>query len=199
MLPKLDLYKSHKAEYATPKKPLLIEIGPANYLAISGQGRPGGEAFQMCIGALYAVAYTVKMTRKFAGLQDYAVCKLEGQYFGDFVQTLPDEWRWRLLIRTPDFVTKTDLDRAAATLLEKGKGAEVQDVKLETLAEGRCVQMLHVGPYERESETVAIMKTLAESQGLKLNGPHHEIYLSDPRRVAPEKLRTILRVPVARA
>ena len=91
------------------------------------------------------------------------------------------------------------MDRAAVTLLKRGKAAEVKEVKLERLDEGRCVQMLHVGPYEREHETIAKMKSFAEQKGLQLVGPHHEIYLSDPRRVPPDRLRTILRQPVAKS
>jgi hypothetical protein len=199
--PKLDLYKTHRDEYAAPKQPVLLHIKPARYLAISGQGAPGGNSFTARIGALYAIAFTVKMTRKFAGRRDYAVCKLEGQwFFDDEPAKIPkDQWRWKLLIRTPDFVTPAELDKAAATLLQRGKPAEVKEVKLERLEEGRCVQMLHVGPYEREPETMATMKSFAGRKGLQLAGPHHEIYLSDPRRVPPERLRTILRAPVAKS
>lgn len=197
---KIDLCKLHKAEYAAPKKPVLLEIGPAHYLTASGQGRPGGDVFQARIGALYGMAYTVKMTRKFAGLQDYAVGKLEAQYFfdGDPAGLPFDEWRWRLMIRTPDFVTQAELDQAVETHRKKGKAGDVREVKLETLTEGRCVQMLHVGPYDREGDTIAVMQAFAEQHGLKLSGPHHEIYVSDPRRVAPERLRTILREPVVK-
>lgn len=199
--PKLDLCKLHKADYATPKKPVLLEIKPAQYLAIEGQGSPGGERFNACLGALYGAAFTLKMTRKFAGKQDYAVCKLEAQYFfdGDPAMIRQEEWRWKMLIRTPDFISASDLKSAAATLLKKGKPREVEEVKLETLKEGTCVQMLHIGPYDRECETIEKMCAFAKEEGYELNGPHHEIYLSDPRRVPPEKLKTILREPVKRA
>jgi hypothetical protein len=198
MKPKLDLYKTHKDEYATTKQPILLQMKPGRYFAISGQGAPGGDSFTARIGALYAVAFTVKMTYKLSGLQDYAICKLEGQWFFDEdpAKVPRDQWRWKLLIRTPDFVTKTDLAKATAALLKSGKPAEVKDVRLETIKEGRCVQMLHVGPYERERETVAKMRLLAEEKGLLLSGPLHEIYLSDPRRVPPERMKTILRQPV---
>ena len=197
---KIDLYKQHKTEYVTPRKPALIKTNPAQYLAIAGQGAPGGERFTACIGALYGAAFTIKMTRKFAGKQDYAVCKLEGQWFfeGDLAKIPKDKWKWRLLIRTPDFVTQTDLKTAAATLLKRGKSREVEEVKLETINEGQCVQMLHVGPYEKECETIAVMREFAEGRGLRFAGPHHEIYLSDPRRVPPERLKTILREPVTK-
>ncbi len=198
--PKLDLYKLHKAEYAATRKPALIDLKPATYLAISGQGAPGGEQFTASIGALYAVAFTIKMTRKFAGKQDYAVCKLEGQWWtkhdSDFADQPRDQWRWQLLIRTPDFVGEADLRQAVAALLKRGKGEDTKRVRLESLAEGPCVQMLHVGPYERECDTIALMQAFAEKQQLKFSGRHHEIYLSDPRRVPPERLKTILRHPV---
>lgn len=198
---KLDLYKLHKAEYAKPKKPTLVEIQPATYLSILGHGAPGGEVFQAKIGALYSMAFTVKMTRKFEGLGDYAVCKLEGLWWCDeeeeeLSRVPPERWQWQLMIRTPDFIDQQDLDKAAAKLVEKGKHLEVKEVALATLDEGLCVQMLHIGPYEREGETIARMKEFVESQDLSFHGRHHEIYLSDPRRVPPERLKTILRHPV---
>ena len=152
MTAKLDLYKLHKAEYAMPKKPALVRTKPAQYLAINGQGAPGGPRFTACIGALYGAAFTIKMTRKFAGKQDYAVCKLEGQWFmdGETACRPKDEWKWKLMIRTPDFISPEDLKTAVATLLKRGKSREVEEVALETIDEGACVQMLHVGPYEKE-------------------------------------------------
>lgn len=198
---KVDLYKVHKADYVSPRKPVLLMVQPATYLAISGRGEPGGTVFTEKIGALYGVAFTIKMTRKFGGQQDYAVCKLEAQWWSgngkeEFWREPKSEWCWKLLIRTPDFVQKNELSQAVAALLEKGKSRAVKEVKMESLAEGQCVQMLHVGPYEREGETVALMKAYAEENGKELHGLHHEIYLSDPRRVPAERLRTILRQPV---
>jgi hypothetical protein len=198
---KLDLFKECRAEYTAKRNPLLVDVGPAVYLGITGQGAPGGEAFSAAIGALYAVAYTIKMTRKFAGLGDYGVCKLEGQYWGEgkescWVALPKEQWCWQLLIRTPDFVKQKDLKSAASALSEKGKGAEIGRVQRVELREGTCVQMLHVGPYEEEGKTFDEMQEFIAGQGLRLHGRHHDIYLSDPRRVAPEKLRTILRHPV---
>jgi hypothetical protein len=199
---KIDLYKLHKTEYAATRKPALVEVKPATYLAISGQGAPGGERFTASIGALYGVAFTIKMTRKFAGKQDYAVCKLEGQWWsepGKDLAKLPlDQWLWNLLIRSPDFINEEDLRQAVAVLLKRGKGEDVKQVRLETLAEGPCVQMLHVGPYDKECETIQVMKAFAEKRQLQFSGKHHEIYLSDPRRVPPDRLKTILRQPVQR-
>ena len=197
---KLDLHKQHKNEYITPKNPTLVEIGPVPYLAIEGRGEPGGEEFTAKVGAMYAAAFTIKMTRKFAGLGDYKVCHLEGLWWTDRTGSIwrqpRDQWRWKLFIRVPAFIIADDLKKAKRTLLDKGKGPETQQVKLETIKEGQCVQMLHVGPYSAESETVDAMRRFAEENGLAFHGLHHEIYLSDPRRVPADRLRTILRQPV---
>ena len=198
---KIDLNKLCKADYVAPKKPVLLNVNKATYLAIAGRGAPGQTEFQARIGALYAMAYTIKMTRKFGGEQDYTIGKLEAQYWTEepgrcFSEIPKEQWCWKMLIRTPDFVQPAELEQAVAVLLKRGKSPEVAEVRLESLTEGRCVQMLHVGPYDRESETVAVMQALAESKKLSFHGLHHDIYLSDPRRVAPEKLKTILRHPV---
>jgi hypothetical protein len=197
---KVDLYRQYSKEYAASRTPALVKVGPATYLSISGQGGPGGEAFTDAIGALYGVAFTSKMTRKFAGKGDYVVCKLEGLWPGFSAEPVPEknQWHWQLLIRTPKFVTANDITQAIAVLLKRGKGAEVERVHLQSLEEGLCVQALHVGPYDNESATVATMKSCAEREGLRLCGTLHEIYLSDPRRVAPARLRTILRHPIER-
>ena len=195
---KIDLFKEHKREYAATAKPAVIKMSRAAYLAIDGRGAPGGDAFTAAIGALYGVAFTVKMTRKFDGRQDYAIGKLEALW-GDGAACLPadqKDWTWKLMIRTPDFVAGEEIAQAAAVLLKRGKGEEVRQVRLEFLDEGACVQALHVGPYDTEAETIALMKTFAGSKGLAFHGRHHEIYLSDPRRIPPERLKTILRQPV---
>ena len=200
---KIDLLKLFKEEYTQPKKPVLLDVKPAVYLAIEGQGEPGGESFTQRIGALYSIAYTVKMTRKFAGQQDYTVGRLEAQWWTDQptqnFATLPQNlWRWKLLIRIPEFVTPEELNRAVDVIRKRGKTEPVDQVRLETIGEGRCVQMLHVGPYDQEQKTVDIMRAHAARQGYDFNGRHHEIYISDPRRVEPARLKTILRQPVRR-
>jgi len=196
---KLDLYSKYSKEYAASPTAALVTVGPATYLSISGKGAPGGPAFTEAIGALYGVAFTVKMTRKFAGKQDYVVSKLEGLWpcFKDG-EPVPDkeQWPWRMMIRTPDFIKPSEIEDALTVLRKRGKGAGADRVCLESIEEGQCVQSLHVGPYENEGATMCAMKSFAESKGLKLRGVHHEIYLSDPRRVAPAKLKTILRHPV---
>jgi len=180
---------------------VLIRTKRAKYLTFTGRGAPAGEAFQKAIGALYNVAYTLKMAKKFAG-RDYKVCHLEGLWWGEkqsenFDSGPRDTWNWKLIIRMPDFISAKDLKNTIVALKKRGKPQETADVKLETLEEGRCVQMLHVGPYGNEGETISQMLALAAEKGLSCHGLHHEIYLSDPRRVAPERLRTILRLPVA--
>jgi hypothetical protein len=193
---KLDLGREFKAEYAAPRKPVLLEIAPARYLAIAGEGAPGAAVFQARVAALYSVAFTVKMTRKFSGQRDYTIGKLEARYLNLETEPMPprSKWRWQLLIRTPEFVTPDELARAVVALRKRGKEGDAALVTLDTIVEGRCVQMLHVGPYDREGDTVDVMRAFAAAQGLGVSGPHHEIYLSDPRRVAPEKLKTIVRL-----
>jgi len=199
---KVDLFALHKDEYAMPKTPQIVTAGKGRYLVIEGRGRPGSDSFQAAIGALYSIAWTIKMTKKFAGEGDFKVCPLECLYWtaeGKCGDVPLDEFSWRLMIRIPDFVKAADLRKAAKTLKEKGKTEPVDAVKIGTLAEGRCAQVLQVGPYEKAGETAALLQEFAGGQGLAFNGPYHEIYLSDPRRVAPERLRTIARVPVGRA
>jgi hypothetical protein len=197
---KLDLYKKYKAEYITPRKPALVKTTPAQYITISGSGAPGSADFQNKIGALYGVAYTMKMTKKFAG-KDYKVCPLEGLYWGSGKEESalsidPKELNWTLIMRVPDFLKEKDLQQAVAQIHGKGKTGDFDAVTLERMDEGTCVQMLHIGRYNQECGTIAQMMTFAEEKGLACHGKHHEIYLSDPRRVAPERLRTILRLPV---
>ncbi|MGD0577679.1 MAG: GyrI-like domain-containing protein [Bryobacteraceae bacterium] len=199
---KIDLYQLNKAEYVTPRKPVLLEIAPAKYLSIAGTGRTGGEEFQAKIGALYGAAFTMKFESKFAG-RDYSVCKLEAVYWTDqggcgFATVPIDEWHWDLIIRVPGFAGAALLKSARAKLTAK-QVPHVAELTFKTIREGRCVQMLHVGPYDREQETIEKMRACALSEGLEFADTHHEIYLSDPRRVAPQKLRTILRIPLRKA
>jgi hypothetical protein len=197
---KLDLFKLHRAEYVAPKEPTLVQTEPAWFLTIDGMGEPGGEAFTTRAGALFAVAYAVKMAKKQIG-QDYVVAKLEALWWGvsgpgDFFAEPKSDWNWKLMIRTPDFVTEEDLCEAVAMCQKRKKALEVAKVGLETIDEGLCVQILHVGPYTEEGESVLKMNRFVQAKGLSFHGLHHEIYLSDPSRVPPERLRTILRMPV---
>jgi hypothetical protein len=198
-LEKIDLFKQHAQEYAMPRTPALVQVGPARYLAVDGSGAPGGDEFQQKIGALYSVAYTAKMSSKFGGC-DYKVAPLEALWWSDpdasFLDVAKEHWQWQLLIRIPEFIGKAQVAAARDQLLAKGKPVLVGQVDIEQLKEGTCVQMLYVGPYCDEAPSIRTMRDFAAAQGYKPAGKHHEIYLSDPRRVAPEKLRTILRQPV---
>lgn len=198
---KIDLYAEHSQEYAAPKAPVIIETKKAWYLAIEGQGSPHDAAFANAIGAIYNIAFTIKMAHKFAGT-DFKVTSLEALWWttrdGEFMDVPKEDWRWRLMIRVPEFVSAADLKAAATKLVERGKTDLVKRVKRISLNEGRCVQMLHTGPYDTEAPTIAKMLAHALTNGVRFRGLHHEIYLSDPRRVASARLRTILRHPVGK-
>ena len=199
---KLDLYAEHPDEYVTPRDPAFVRVGRAYYLAIDGRGAPGSPRFTEAINALYTVAFTVKMARKFAGT-DYTVAKLEAVWWvhlpdTDFLRTPRERWRWQLMLRVPGFVTRGEVAKTIERLLERGKPASVTRVKRITLTEGRCIQVFHAGAYADEAATIERMRVFAELHRLRFRGAHHEIYLSDPHRVAPAKLRTIVRMPVGR-
>lgn len=198
---KLDLFKDLKKEYVQTKCPVLVEPSMGQYLSIAGEGSPKSERFQEAVEALYSVAYTIKMSRKKAGLGDYVVCKLEAQWWVEAEKQLCDvcmeEWNWKLLIRTPDLVTEEDLAVAKDALLSKGKVATVARVAMVSIQEKKAVQILHVGAYEDERSTIELLKEYMAEQKVVQQGYFHEIYISDPRRTAPEKLKTILRIPVS--
>jgi hypothetical protein len=200
MAAKPDVFREKKDEYAAPREPRLVRVTRGRYLAVTGSGAPASPPFQDAIGALYGVAYTVKMAGKRSG-RDFKVAPLEGLWWVDRGPMPParaEDWRWTLVIRVPDFVGAKDLRAAAATLAERGRGDGARRVKLATLSEGTCVQALHVGPYDAEAPTLEKMEAVARRNGWTFDGKHHEIYLSDPRRVPPARLRTILRHPVKR-
>jgi hypothetical protein len=195
---KLDLYAEHKNEYLASRLPSFVRVGPAHYLGITGRSKPGDEAFNTAVGALYNVAFTVKMARKFAG-SDYTVTKLEGLWWLDnglAQPTTATTWNWQLMIRVPPFITSKEVQEAIDQLIAREKPADVRRVQLVELREDTCVQILHVGPYTEERESIEKMRAFAQQAGRSFTGKHHEIYLSDPRRVKPEKLKTILRQPV---
>ncbi|WP_028584045.1 GyrI-like domain-containing protein [Desulfogranum mediterraneum] len=198
---KINLFKELKNDYQQSKTPVLLTASPGRYLTITGQGAPGGRAFQEAVGALYSMAFTIKMTRKAEGRGDYVVSKLEALWWeqegAPSARLNPERWQWQLMIRTPDVVDHDDLGRGCRALESRGKSEAVARVTLEELDEGLSVQLLHLGPYENEEESLALIRKFILRQGLQARGPHHEIYLSDPRRVPPERLKTILRQPVA--
>jgi len=200
---KLDLYSEYRTEYVRPRKPTLVTVAPAKYLGIEGRGAPGGDAFNEALAALYNVSFTVKMARKRIGTE-YGISKLEALWWTDhpaqeYASVPKDEWRWELLIRVPEYIAEHEVNAAITSLLEKKKPAAVGRVMLVVLDEGACVQLLHRGPYENEPLSLQRMLDYAKSQDLRFRGKHHEIYLTDARRVAPDRLRTILRMPVTPA
>ncbi len=204
---KLDLTKEDRAYFTAKTKPEEYEPGPVRYLAVEGKGDPSSEDFAAKISALYSTAYTVKFDCKAVG-NDFVVSKLEGQWwydeqrFGtpsmeDAPRAIPrSEWEYRLLIRLPDFVTEAQVSSATKAVVQKKGIAGAAQVRMLELDEGRVVQMLHVGPFDKEPETLALMMAFMREKGMQKNGLHHEIYLSDFRKTPPEKLKTILREPV---
>jgi hypothetical protein len=198
---KLDLIKHFKEDYSKPKHPKRIQASEGQYLAIEGEGPPGSESFGEKVNALYSAAYTMKFASKDAG-KDFVVCKLEnlswvpGHEDYDLGEAPMEAWHWRLMIRMPEFIGKRDLVSATQVIASKGETPGLDDLELFSLDEGECIQMLHVGPYEEEGASVGRMREYAAKEGLVTSGPHHEIYLSDPRRIEPARLKTILRMPV---
>ena len=180
---KLDLTKQYKSYYTAKTTPEVVEFGEAQFLTIEGKGAPGGEEFTARLGALYSLAYGVKTLMKKAG-RDFTVAKLEGLWWVEsdkfYLEVPREEWHWKLLIRQPEFVTPDIVEVARDEVLRKKGLALVNEVKFEAMAEGRCVQILHIGPYATEPESLAKMQRLMEEQGLVPQGLHHEIYLNDP-------------------
>ncbi len=201
---KLDLTKFYKPEYSAPKKPTLLHIGWGEYLQIAGKGAPGSESYIEKIGALYAAAYTMKFASKEAG-KDFVVCKLECLSWGpggdasDLAECPMEDWSWELMIRMPDFISSRDLSSATKKIQGKGDTPGIEALRVVGREQDDCIQMLHVGPYDQEGSTLESMRDFASREGLSPHGPHHEIYLSDPRRVEAARLKTILRMYVTGA
>ena len=202
---KLDMKKDLKQLYAPPTHPVLVEIPPLPYLMVDGAvpaggaGPAGDPAFQEAIGALYGVTYTMKFEAKAAG-RDFVVMPLEGLFWGDGKAGLgPGEdgpTRWTLMILQPPWVTTDHVGEAAEALAAKKKLAHVPELTLTTLEEGRAAQVLYVGPYTHERPTIEKLHAFIAEHGLQPRHKHHEIYLSDPGRTPPERLRTVIRQPV---
>lgn len=193
------LEEANRVSLAATREPAIVDVPAGKFLAVEGTGDPAGEAFQRAVGAMYGVAWTIKMTGRSAE-RDFKVSALEGLWWGGAPSDgarARRRWRWRLLLRVPAFVSAADVRRAAAALAARGRDGS--GVSLVTFAERRAVQVLHVGPYADEPATLARLEAFARAEGLAFTGAHHEIYLSDPHRTAPARLRTILRHAVRRA
>jgi hypothetical protein len=200
----IDLKKTLKPYYtASAAKPSIIDVPPMKGLMVDGAGDPNGPAFQEAVGSLYSVAYTMKFAFKKDKAVDYPVMALEGLWcadnIADFLNNKRENWKWTLFIALPDIVTKKDVGEAVATVKKNAKFPRFPEVRFEKFAEGRAAQVMHVGPYAAEGPTIERLHRFVEEQGYQLRGKHHEIYLGDPRRSAPEKLRTIIRHPVEKA
>ncbi len=190
-------------------RPSIVEIPKMNYIAVRGQGDPNAEnsEYKASLGLLYGIAFTVKMSKKTShkieGYFDYVVPPPEGFWWQSGVAGIDyahkESFRFISVIRLPNFVTKADFDWAVAEATAKKK-TDFSKAEFLTVDEGVCVQCMHIGPYDSEPATVALMHTYMEEQGYTLDISetrlHHEIYLSDARKVAPEKLKTVVRHPI---
>ena len=196
---KLDLVKEFKSYYRANNKLEIVEFEKILYLSIEGKGEPAGEVFTKAIEALYPLAYGVKKICK-SQEKDFGVPKLEGLWWvksnKPALEVPRSEWYWKLLIRMPDFVTPEIIKTAKEEVFKK-KGLDlIKEIKFEIINEHKCIQIMHVGPYATEPETIEKMNLFMKENSFTKNGLHHEIYLSDPRKTAPEKMKTILRQPI---
>ena len=198
---KIDLKKTLGAYWKAPAgKFVVIEVPRLNFLMVDGQGNPNTSPdYEAAVGALYATSYTLKFASKAKG-RDYVVPPLQGLWWAedmsDFVAGRKDRWRWTMMLMLPDWIDAPAV-AAAVDAVRAKNGPVPTTLRFEPFDEGRSVQTLHVGPYDEEAPTIHRMHAeFLPEQGLTENGKHHEIYLSDPRRAAPGKLKTILRQPV---
>lgn len=204
-----DFKKEYKEFYMPKNKPQIVTVPKANYIAVRGKGNPNDEggAYQQAMRVLYSVAYTLKMSYKtdykIEGFFEYVVPPLEGFWWQEGIDgvdyTNKDAFQWISVIRLPDFITEKDFNWAVETATRKKK-LDCSSADFLTIDEGLCVQIMHIGAYDNEPETVAVMDAFLEETGyvndFSETRLHHEIYLSDPRRTAPEKLKTVIRHPI---
>ena len=203
-------YKKEYREFYMPKaKPEIVAVPGMNYIAVRGSGDPNAEEgeYQESIGLLYGIAFTIKMSKmgdhRIDGYFDYVVPPLEGFWWQEGTDGIDysrkEDFRWISVIRLPDFVRKEDFEWAVGEA-ERKKKKDFSKAEFLPVEEGLCVQCMHIGPYDAEPETVEKMHAFAESEGFVTDFSsgrlHHEIYLSDVRKVAPEKLKTVIRHPV---
>ncbi|MFI5330951.1 MAG: GyrI-like domain-containing protein [Desulfobaccales bacterium] len=199
---KIDLKKDLKPLYtASANEAVLVLVPPLKYLMFNGFGDPDSNPdFQTGVEALYTVSYTLKFRLKQEQALDYVVPPLEGLWWmllADFDLDRRNDWRWTLMLPQPEEVTRELLGQGVAAASKKKALPALEKLRLEMYDEGRAAQILHVGPYREEAATIDRLHAFIKEQGFHLCGKHHEIYLSDPRRTAPEKLKTILRQPVS--
>ncbi len=204
-----DFKKEYKEFYLPKNKPQIVTVPKANFLAVRGQGDPNQEGglYKAAIGVLYALAYTLKMSKlgdhRIEGYYDFAVPPLEGFWWQEgaegFDYARKSAFHWISVIRLPDFVTKADFDWAVEEAGRKKK-LDCSCAEFMTIDEGLCVQIMHLGPYDDEPASVAKMDAYLEATGYENDFSdlrlHHEIYLSDPRKAAKEKWKTVIRHPI---
>ena len=204
-----DYKKEYKEFYMPKNKPSIVDIPCMNYIAVRGHGDPNKEEgeYKQAIGLLYGIAFTIKMSKKgdhqIDGYFDYVVPPLEGFWWQEGTDGVDysrkEDFNWISVIRLPDFVTEEDF-RWAVNEASKKKKQDFSKVEYLTLEEGLCVQCMHIGSYDTEPATVAVMHEFIDQQGYTLDinedRLHHEIYLSDARKTAPEKLKTVIRHPI---
>lgn len=207
---KLDLRKTYKHLYQpSAKKVELVEVPPLQFAMIDGEIEAGtgpgdSPSFQQALEALYGISYTLKFAskRRRENPIDYTVMGLEGLWWveeGEFDIANPSNWRWTAMILQPAHITAAMFQEALAQLRRKKPSPALDQLRLERFHEGLCLQIMHLGPYAEEPAKVARIDAYAEANGYLLHGKHHEIYVGDPRRAAPDKLKTVLRHPVKRA
>ena len=199
---KIDLKKQLKAFYnPTAKEVTLIDVPKMNFIMIDGKGAPEIPQFAGSIQALYPIAYTIKFDKKKTEETDFTVMGMEGLFWAkDMKVFMPEtadrnEWQWTLMIVQPDFVTKADFIKAKGAAKKKKDNPYIDNVRFESFSEGKAVQIMHIGPYSAEGPNIQRIHNKIKEIGGKLSGKHHEIYLSDPRRVAPQKMKTVIRQP----
>lgn len=193
----LDSYRAKRGEFS------IIDVPTMQYLMIDGQGDPNtSPAYAQALEALYPVAYKMKFHSKRELGRDYVVPPLEGLWWADDMAAFTrardkNQWRWTMMILAPEWIDDDAFEAAVTQAGAKKPPVRLDDVRLESLSEGRCVQTLHLGSFDDEGPVLAQMHhEFIPANGLQLSGTHHEIYFSDPRKTAPEKLRTLLRQPV---
>jgi hypothetical protein len=198
---KIDLKKSFKEFYKVSSTEVaFIKVPSIKFLMIDGKGSPAEPGYAAAVQALYSVAYTMKFAAKQDGY-DYTVMPLEGLWWADdmaaFVDGRQEEWLWTAMIATPDFATQVMMANAKKAVREKkGELPRLDDIRLRDFTEGPAAQITHIGSYESEGPTIAKLHTWILDNGYELTGKHHEIYLNDPGRTAPDKVKTIIRQPI---
>ncbi len=195
---RIDFRKLHKDAYTAGKRIKEVEIPKGVFLCVEGRGGPDGDAYLEAIQILFSLAYTLQFALKLSGELDFAVAPLETIWDVEDPQHTPRrEWRWRVVSRIPEAITAKELKRGQKIVLSR-KEFDTSKAKRVTLRASRCLQVMHLGPYEKLDETYQRLESFAGDQGYRAKDPVTEIYLSDPQRVAPEKLKTIVRLPVAK-